>query len=72
VGSRDVLNTVVKRKIPSPHRELNSRTPKISELLVHFSPLLNISSTPVSIPGPKVVYRKVLGDFPGKNIWICY
>jgi hypothetical protein len=27
VGSETVLDAVVKRKIPSPHRESNSRTP---------------------------------------------
>jgi hypothetical protein len=29
VGPRAVLEVVVKRKIPSPHRELNPRTPKM-------------------------------------------
>jgi hypothetical protein len=33
VGPRDVLNAVVKRKIPNPRRESNPRTPIVREQL---------------------------------------
>jgi hypothetical protein len=34
VGPRAVLDTVVKRKIPSPRRESNPRTPIVSQPIV--------------------------------------
>jgi hypothetical protein len=37
VGQRAVLDTMVKRKIPSPHRESNLRTPICKVLLLKIS-----------------------------------
>jgi hypothetical protein len=38
VGPRAVLDTVVKRQIPSPRRESNPRTPIVSTKIVYFPP----------------------------------
>jgi hypothetical protein len=40
IGPRAVLDTVVKRKIPSPHRESNPRTPIADLNFVSFCPWL--------------------------------
>jgi hypothetical protein len=37
VGPRAVLDAVVKRKIPSPHRELNRRTPIVQPVVQRFT-----------------------------------
>jgi hypothetical protein len=37
VGSRAVLDTVVKRKIPSPRRESNSRTPIVQPVAQSYT-----------------------------------
>jgi hypothetical protein len=37
VGSRAVLDAVVKRKIPSPRRESNSRTPIIQPVAQRYT-----------------------------------
>jgi hypothetical protein len=37
VGPRDVQDTVVKRKIPSPHRESNSRTPIVQPVAQRYT-----------------------------------
>jgi hypothetical protein len=37
VGPRAVLDTVVKRKIPSPHQELNPRTPIVQPIASHYT-----------------------------------
>jgi hypothetical protein len=39
VGSRTVLNTVVKRKIPSPRRESNPRTPIVQPVAQRYDRL---------------------------------
>jgi hypothetical protein len=36
VGTRAVLDAVVKRKIPSPHRESNPRTPIVQPVAQEF------------------------------------
>jgi hypothetical protein len=37
VGPRVILDAVAKRKIPSPHEELNSRTPIIQPISQHYT-----------------------------------
>jgi hypothetical protein len=37
VGPRTVLDTVVKRKIPSPHRESNPRTPIVKPVAQRYT-----------------------------------
>jgi hypothetical protein len=37
VGPRDVLDAVVKRKIPSPRRESNPRTPVVQPVAQRYS-----------------------------------
>jgi hypothetical protein len=37
VGSRAVLDAVVKRKIPSPHRESNPRTPIVQRVAQRYT-----------------------------------
>jgi hypothetical protein len=45
VGPRAVLDTVVKRKIPSPRREWNPRTPIVQPVAQRFTDLVIISHT---------------------------
>jgi hypothetical protein len=37
VGPRAILDAVVKRKIPSPHQELNPRTPIVQPVAQHYT-----------------------------------
>jgi hypothetical protein len=39
VGPRAVLDAVVKRKIPSPHRESNPTTPIVQPVASHYTDL---------------------------------
>jgi hypothetical protein len=40
VSPRDVLDTVVKRKIPNPRRESNPRTPILQQFLKYYMKIL--------------------------------
>jgi hypothetical protein len=49
VGPRAVLDVVVKRKIPSPHQELNPRTPIIQSIAQCYTMYIDISVVTLNI-----------------------
>jgi hypothetical protein len=57
VGPRAVLNAVVKRKIPSPHRVSNPRTPIVQPVAQRYTEWATRLLHPDSIP-PKNTYNK--------------
>jgi hypothetical protein len=60
VGTRTVLDVVVKRKIPSPHRESNPRTPIIQPIAQRY--------TDSAITALQIVwYRGILGSTVWEN-----
>jgi hypothetical protein len=67
VGPRAVLDTVVKRKIPSPRRESNPRTPIVQSVAQRYTDRAITAPCKKSSNKIKVVFREIGID--GAN-WI--
>jgi hypothetical protein len=62
VGPRTVLDAVVKRKIPRPHRESNLRTPIIVSFIISIKLGADVSGVEIKVAAEKRAIIKTINS----------